>query len=65
VKLPGGDKAFVPTRKLLDHLLSSSHPVGGSKARFFRSLGFDDANAGELEQGLVAVARFLSERGVS
>ncbi|HEX8282539.1 MAG TPA: hypothetical protein VF588_04255 [Pyrinomonadaceae bacterium] len=56
MKLPGGDKAYVPPRKLLDYLLSSSHPVGGSKARFFRSAGFDDANAGELERALIAIA---------
>jgi hypothetical protein len=41
MKLPNADKAYVPPNKLLDYLLSLSHPVGGSKARFFRSAGFD------------------------
>ena len=56
MKLPGGDRAYVPPRKLLGYLLSSSHPVGGSKARFFRAVGFDDANVGVLERGLIVIA---------
>jgi hypothetical protein len=57
VKLPNADKAYVPPRKLLDYLLSLSHPVGGSKARFFRSTGFDDTNVSTLEHGLLEIAR--------
>ena len=56
MKLPNADKAYVPPRKLLDYLLSPSHPVGGSKARFFRSAGFDDANVSTLERGLIEIA---------
>jgi hypothetical protein len=57
MKLPNADKAYVPPRKLLDYLLSPSHPVGGSKARFFRSAGFDDSNVSTLEHGLIDIAR--------
>jgi hypothetical protein len=57
VKLPNREKAYVPPRKLIDYLLSPSHPVGGSKARFFRSAGFDEANAASLERALIDIAR--------
>jgi hypothetical protein len=57
MKLPNADKAYVPARKLLDYLLSLSHPVGGPKARFFRSAGFDDANVSTLEHALIEIAR--------
>jgi hypothetical protein len=57
MKLPNADKAYIPPRKLLDYLLSLSHPVGGSKARFFRSAGFDDTNVSTLEHGLLEIAR--------
>lgn len=56
MKLPNADKAHIPPRKLLDYLLSLSHPVGGPKARFFRSAGFDDANVSALERGLIEIA---------
>lgn len=57
MKLPNSDKAYVPPPKLQDYLLSSTHSVGKWKARFFRSLGYDKANAGDLEQRLLAIAR--------
>ena len=57
MKLPRGDDAVVPLRKLAEYLLSESHPVGSSKAGFFRHLGFDDDNARRLEDGLLAIAR--------
>jgi hypothetical protein len=57
MKLPGREKAYVPPRKLVDYLLSASHPVGRSKAKFFRAVGFDEMNAGALERGLVDIAR--------
>jgi len=40
MKLPNGERAFVPPEKLAGSLLSGTHPSGQSKARFFRSLGF-------------------------
>ena len=59
MKLPMREKAYVPPRKLVDYLLSASHPVGRSKAKFFRSAGFDETNAHALEQRLIGIA--LSE----
>ena len=38
----------VEDAKVRTYLLSSSHPVGRFKARFFRSLGFTEENWPEL-----------------
>ena len=57
MKLPRGDDAAVSLRKLTDYLLSETHPVGSSKAAFFRNLGFNDDNVRRLENGLLAIAR--------
>jgi len=57
VKLPYRDQAFVPKRKLTGYLLSLSHPVGRSKARFFRRVGFDESNVGEFQDALLALAQ--------
>ena len=56
-KLPHGSQAIISLRKLTEYLLSESHPVGGSKAAFFRSYGFTEANVGLLENGLRMIAR--------
>ncbi|MFZ1937014.1 MAG: DUF6883 domain-containing protein [Thermoguttaceae bacterium] len=57
MKLPRGDEAIVALQKLTDYLLSVAHPVGSSKAGFFRNRGFDDDNVRLLEDGLLAIAR--------
>jgi hypothetical protein len=46
----------VRAEKLVDYLLSKSHPIGHSKARFFESKGFTAANAKLLEQELLRIA---------
>lgn len=43
--------------KLVDYLLSRSHPLGQRKARFFRGLGFRAEAPLELEAALVHHAR--------
>lgn len=50
--VPNAADAIVPAEKLTTYLLALSHPVGGSKARFFRAHGFDDRNADVLAAGL-------------
>jgi hypothetical protein len=40
MKVPHVDQAIVPRRKIVDYLLSESHPDGQSKAHFFRIFGF-------------------------
>jgi hypothetical protein len=57
MQLPNKAKAYVPPGKLMGYLLSEAHAVGKSKAKFFRSLGFDEAAVTQLEEELLAVAR--------
>jgi len=52
VKLPNFERAIIPREKLLDYLLSSAHPVGQFKARFFRSLGYTNDNWTKLERDI-------------
>jgi hypothetical protein len=56
VKLPRGNNSVVPLRKLTDYLLSESHPVGKSKAVFFRQIGFDGTNVRLLEASFLKIA---------
>jgi hypothetical protein len=51
--IPNADFAFVPPEKLRDYLLNEQHPVGGSKARWFRSVGFDLTALSTLEAELL------------
>ena len=60
--LPNRDSAYIPSGKLESYLLAEDHPVGGSKARLLRAIGFDDEKIGILEDGLLAIA--LSEAAV-
>ncbi len=55
--LPNRDKARVPERKLTSYLLSLTHPVGKSKARFFHLHGFTEESVDLLERGLLKIAR--------
>jgi hypothetical protein len=57
VRLPNGEKACVPQAKLSGYLLSETHPVGKSKARVFRSLGFHDDNLDALTNELLSLAQ--------
>lgn len=57
MNLPYCEDAQIDPAKLHDYLLSTSHPIGRSKAKFFRGFGFDDDNADLLEDGLLQIAR--------
>jgi hypothetical protein len=57
MKLPNREGAFIPSSKLNGYLLSRTHPDGKSKARFFRSFGFNDSNSHLLETGLLTIAQ--------
>jgi uncharacterized protein DUF6883 len=52
LKLPGGEQAWIDSRKLREYILSPSHPVGRFKAVFFAKLGYTQANWQELEAAL-------------
>ena len=57
MKLPSHKKAYVPKGKITDYILSESHPVGSSKAKFFRGLGFDETNVDKLVKSLLRIAQ--------
>ena len=52
MRLPNVENAVIDPEKLLDSLLSTSHPVGRFKARFFTSLGYTQENWKQLESDL-------------
>lgn len=64
MNLPNGDRAIIPPAKLADYLLSDTHPIGRSKAKFLRAVGFNEANADLLGQGLLQIAP-MDEVGAS
>lgn len=65
MKLPHRENAYVPRAKLSDYLLSETHPVGGLKSKFFRSIGFHEANLDLLEQQLLSLAYAQEVKDIS
>jgi hypothetical protein len=57
MKLPNGDRAIVPGRKITHYLLSTTHRDGQHKAAFFRSFGFTPEAWEELAEALLNHAR--------
>ena len=55
--LPNCEKAYIPSAKLYNYLLSTSHSAGKGKAKFFRKFGFDKYNANALKIGLLSIAQ--------
>jgi len=45
--------AILDNRKITQYLLSTVHPTGASKARFFMSFGFSPGNWAELKRALL------------
>ena len=56
MKLPNREDAYIPPQKLEGYLLSETHPIGQSKARFLHAFGFDQTTVSELAQALMAIA---------
>ena len=52
MQLPNASQAVLSSAKILDYLLSDSHPDGRSKARFFASHGFSKSDWGQLAAAL-------------
>lgn len=50
--LPNAQQALVDRTKIVDYLLSPSHPHGRSKTRFFYSLGFRPEQWREFAEAL-------------
>ncbi len=57
MKLPFREKAYLPKAKLVDYLLSETHPVGNSKAKFFRGVGFNETNVNKLAKLLLKIGK--------
>lgn len=64
MKIPHREKAYIPSPKLHNYLLSKVHSIGKWKAGFFLSLGFDVTNVNELERHLIAIAHSVEVREV-
>lgn len=56
MQLPNREKAYISISKLKDYLLSETHSVGKSKAKFLRTTGFNEMNINLLKEGLIAIA---------
>jgi hypothetical protein len=57
VKLPNHSLAVVPKRKIVEYLLSPTHPWGKHKADWFAAFGFSVENWGSLATALKQHAR--------
>jgi hypothetical protein len=57
VKLPKPECALVDIEKVRDYLLSSTHPIGQSKATFFVGLGYRQTDWVHLHRDLLAIAQ--------
>jgi len=57
LSLPNRENAFIQPEKLTGYLLSETHSVGKSKAKFFRELGFNEQNVTLLEQELLKIVK--------
>jgi len=57
MRLPNAEDARVDVEKLRGYLLSETHPIGRSKGRFFRGIGFDELSLSILQHGSIAIAK--------
>lgn len=57
MRLPQGNQAIITKEKLLDYILSETHSTGRFKAKFFRSIGFNETNVRLLEKILIKIAK--------
>jgi len=57
MKLPNSSAAYIPSEKLTAYLLSETHPVGKSKAKLFRSVGYNELNVSLLKEALMSIAQ--------
>ena len=56
MKLPHATDAVIPQAKLVDYLLSDTHPVGKAKAIVFQKYGYHLDNVDQLAEALIRVA---------
>jgi hypothetical protein len=53
---PDAEHSIVTQEKLCDYLLNPAHPVGGTKAAWFASIGYTQQNWEQLRSDLLRVA---------
>lgn len=53
VNLPNAEACLIDATKLTEYLLSSSHPVGKAKAKFFKAFGFSVEAADQMKDALL------------
>ncbi len=57
MKVPNNDLAIVASSKIENYLLSSVHPIGRSKAAFFKSIGYLNKDAALFKEVLFDIVR--------
>jgi hypothetical protein len=57
MNLPNRENAYISPEKLTEYLLSVSHSTGKTKARYLRTVGFNEQTADILQQGLIGIAQ--------
>jgi len=57
VPFPDAEHAIIAPEKVRDYLLNPLHPVGGPKAAWFASLGYDLSNWQDLIEDLLHIAK--------
>lgn len=65
MKLPNASKVIISREKLTDYVLSETHSTGRFKAKFFRSLGFNEANVSLFVKALHTIANSEEIKEVS
>jgi hypothetical protein len=55
-KLPNSNLAWIPAEKLAHYLLSTTHAIGKTKARFFRLCGYSESNLDVFARDLLDIA---------
>jgi hypothetical protein len=63
MRIPGAERAVADGAKIRDYLLSPEHPVGGPKARFFKSLGFLRSDWVAVQQIIAGLAESDAQLG--
>jgi hypothetical protein len=61
-RVPGAEEAVADDAKFRDYLLNLDHPVGGAKARYFLSLGWNRERWEELRELFLAELPYVEGR---
>lgn len=64
MKLPNAKNIVITKEKLVDYILSETHPTGKFKAKIFRKIGFDESKVKAFEKELkkIVIAKEITEK---